>query len=77
MDVLEEVESQVEVHPTPSTIRTIQDKFRQKVCLHSHSFLVSPFFDVVEPTIHTIKDAVARLGLPLMLKSKTLAYDGR
>jgi phosphoribosylaminoimidazole carboxylase len=75
VDVLEEVE--VEVHPAPSTIRTIQDKFRQKVHLQSHALPIAPFFDVVEPTIHGIKEAAARLGLPLMLKSKTLAYDGR
>jgi hypothetical protein len=31
------------------------------------------FPDVVELTIHAIKDAAPRLGLPLMLKSKTLA----
>jgi phosphoribosylaminoimidazole carboxylase len=77
VDVLEEVEAQVEVHPAPSTVRTIQDKFRQKVHLQSHSLPVAPFLDIAEPTIHAIKDAVARLGLPLMLKSKTLAYDGR
>jgi ATP-grasp domain len=36
---------------------------------------IAPFLDIAEPTIHEIKDAAARLGLPLMLKSKTLAYD--
>jgi phosphoribosylaminoimidazole carboxylase len=77
VDVLEEVQAEVEVHPAPSTIRTIQDKFRQKVHLQSHSLPVAPFFDIAEPTIAAIKDAAARLGLPLMLKSKTLAYDGR
>jgi phosphoribosylaminoimidazole carboxylase len=77
VDVLEEVGAQVEVQPAPSTIRTIQDKFRQKVHLQSHSLPIAPFLDVVELTIHAIKDAVARLGLPLMLKSKTSAYDSR
>ena len=73
VDVLEEVEAQVEVHPAPSTIRMIQDKFRQKVHLQSHFLPIAPFLEIAEPTIPAIKDAVARLGLPLMLKSKTLA----
>jgi hypothetical protein len=33
--------------------------------------------DVVEPTVHGIKDAATYLGHPLMLKSKTLAYGAR
>jgi len=80
VDVLEEVEVEVPVHPAPSTIRTIQDKFRQKVHLQCHALPIAPFFDLAEEeptTIHGIKEAAARLGLPLMLKSKTLAYDGR
>ena len=77
VDVLEEVEAQVEVHPAPATIRTIRVTFRQKVHLQSHSLPIAPFLDIAEPTIPAIKDAVARLGLPLKLKSKTLAYDGR
>lgn len=60
-------------HLTAHPRTTIQDKFRQKVCLQSHSVSVAPFLDLVEPAIHAIKDAAARLGLPLMLKSKTLA----
>ncbi|KAI0250602.1 Phosphoribosylaminoimidazole carboxylase [Lactifluus subvellereus] len=78
VDVLEEVQHScsVEVHPDPSTIRIIQDKFRQKEHLLSHSLPVASFLPV-EPTAEGITDAAAHLGLPLMLKSKTLAYDGR
>lgn len=81
VDVLEEVQRQdkmrVEVHPAPSTIRTIQDKFQQKVHLQSHALPIAPFLEIVEPSIQGLKEAAERLGLPLMLKSKTLAYDGR
>ena len=78
VDVLEEVQTtlRVEVHPNPSTIRIIQDKFRQKEHLHSHALPVAQFLPV-DPTVQAITDAVAKLGLPLMLKSRTLAYDGR
>ncbi len=79
VDVLEEeeVQARVEVHPAPSTIRTIQDKFQQKVHLQSHAIPIAPFLNIVEPSIQGLKEAAARLGLPLVLKSKTLAYDGR
>ena len=48
VDVLEEVHGQrademgVEVHPAPSTVRTIQDKFEQKVHLQSHTLPLPP-----------------------------------
>lgn len=80
VDALEEVQRErtgLEVHPAPSTIRTIQDKFQQKVHLQSHALPIVPFLDIVEPSVQGLEDAAARLGLPLMLKSKTLAYDGR
>ena len=83
VDVLEDLQAQrtngvgVEVHPAPSTIRTIQDKFQQKVHLQSHALPIAPFLEIVEPSVQGLKEAAARLGLPLMLKSRTLAYDGR
>lgn len=64
------------VHPSPSTIRIIQDKFAQKQHLLSHGSPVAPFVQV-NSTEDSIRDASATLGLPLMLKSRVMAYDGR
>jgi phosphoribosylaminoimidazole carboxylase len=75
VDALEEVG--VEVHPAPSTIRTIQDKLQQKVHLQSHAILVAPFIEIVEPSVQGLKEAAACLGLLLMLKSRMLTCDGR
>ncbi|TFK53358.1 Phosphoribosylaminoimidazole carboxylase [Heliocybe sulcata] len=77
-DVLEEVQKirSVQVHPAPSTIRIIQDKFLQKEHLLSKGCSVSEFVRV-DSTVESIQDAAEKLGLPLMLKSRTLAYDGR
>jgi len=69
-------EKQLVVHPSPSTIKTIQDKFRQKEHLISHSLPVAESI-AVESTIESIQGVAQTLGLPLMLKSRTLAYDGR
>ncbi|RPD52852.1 Phosphoribosylaminoimidazole carboxylase [Lentinus tigrinus ALCF2SS1-7] len=76
--VLEEVESKVPlgVHPSPFTIKTIQDKFVQKEHLRKSGCPVSDFLQV-ESTEESVRAAAGKLGLPLMLKSRTLAYDGR
>ena len=76
--VLDEIESKVPlgVHPSPSTIRVIQDKYVQKVHLQASGCPVSEFVQV-DSNVAAIRAAAEKLGLPLMLKSRTLAYDGR
>ncbi|KZT67058.1 Phosphoribosylaminoimidazole carboxylase [Daedalea quercina L-15889] len=76
--VLQDVERAVPlgVHPSPSTIRVIQDKCVQKQHLAAHGCPVSTFMEV-EATAASVTSAAENLGLPLMLKSRTLAYDGR
>ena len=78
VSVLQEVETAVPlgVHPNPSTIRIIQDKFVQKQHLAAHNSPISTFV-AVESTVTSVVSAAEKLGLPLMLKSRTLAYDGR
>ncbi|KJA18187.1 hypothetical protein HYPSUDRAFT_205562 [Hypholoma sublateritium FD-334 SS-4] len=66
----------LQIHPSPSAIRIIQDKFRQKEHLASNHLPVSDFV-AVDSTVESISAAATQLGLPLMLKSRTLAYDGR
>ncbi|WVR08117.1 phosphoribosylaminoimidazole carboxylase [Kwoniella sp. DSM 27419] len=79
-DVLEAVEKEglCEVQPAPRTIRLIQDKYAQKKYLADRGIPVAPFAELgVNPTEDAIKDVTDKLGLPVMLKAKTLAYDGR
>ncbi|KAJ4476202.1 AIR carboxylase-domain-containing protein [Lentinula aciculospora] len=66
----------VAIHPSPSTIRLIQDKFHQKEHLSSVGCPLGPF-QAVDGTPEAIAHAAKELGLPLMLKSRTMAYDGR
>jgi phosphoribosylaminoimidazole carboxylase len=77
-DVLQEIADagRVEVHPAPRTIRIIQDKLVQKEHLRAAGVPVGPFAPV-ESSVEAIRSAAEALGLPLMLKSRTLAYDGR
>lgn len=67
----------VQVHPSPSTIRLIQDKYNQKKHLQKAGIAVAEFFEIPESTPDAIRAAIDKLGLPLMIKSRTLAYDGR
>ncbi|KAF8164742.1 phosphoribosylaminoimidazole carboxylase [Crassisporium funariophilum] len=66
----------IDIHPSPSTIQIIQDKYRQKLHLSSHGLPVSEFVQL-DSSVESIQAAAHTLGLPLMLKSRTLAYDGR
>ncbi|KAI5999369.1 Phosphoribosylaminoimidazole carboxylase [Pisolithus orientalis] len=76
--VLEEIESEqgIAIHPSPSTIKVIQDKFVQKSHLRDQGCPVSEFIPV-DSTVESIQQCARTLGLPFMLKSRTLAYDGR
>ena len=76
--VLEEVESShnIPVHPSPSTIKIIQDKLVQKQHLSSHGLPIGEFLELGS-TVDSIRSAGDKLGFPLMLKSRTFAYDGR
>lgn len=67
----------VQVHPSSKTISTIQDKFVQKEFLCEHGLPVAEYLKIEECTIEAVTSAASKLGLPLMLKSRTLAYDGR
>ncbi|KAG2066783.1 Phosphoribosylaminoimidazole carboxylase [Suillus decipiens] len=76
--VLEEIQSTpgAVIHPSPSTLKTIQDKFIQKQHLQGHRCPVSEFLPV-ESNVISVQETAEKLGLPFMLKSRTLAYDGR
>ena len=78
VDALEEIArtTNVEIHPSPSTIRIIQDKLVQKEHFKKFGLLVADFVSVRSTTMG-IQEAANKLGLPLMLKSRTFAYDGR
>ncbi|TFY50392.1 hypothetical protein EVJ58_g11068 [Rhodofomes roseus] len=74
--VLQSVEGSVPlgVHPSPTTIRVIQDKLVQKQHLAAHGCPVSTFVQV-DSNAASVTSIAEQLGLPLMLKSRTLAYD--
>jgi phosphoribosylaminoimidazole carboxylase len=64
------------VRPSCAVIQLIQDKYLQKVHFQSTTQIPIPPF-VQCSSVQAILDATSKLGLPIMLKSRTGAYDGR
>ncbi|KAF2456875.1 hypothetical protein BDY21DRAFT_322306 [Lineolata rhizophorae] len=79
--VMEEIEKdpnfRAKIEPHWQTIRTIQNKYNQKLHLHQHGVRTAEFEDLEGKSEEDIKTLGQKWGYPLMLKSKTEAYDGR
>ncbi|KAG9011850.1 phosphoribosylaminoimidazole carboxylase ade2 [Tulasnella sp. 427] len=79
-DIMNNSSKPIQVHPRPSTIKIIQNKLTQKRHLTKHNVPVVDCQEVVASSADpstSVQGAIQTLGLPLMLKSQTLAYDGR
>jgi 5-(carboxyamino)imidazole ribonucleotide synthase len=73
---LDEVErSGKTVHPSPATLRIIQDKFRQKSFLRSKGLPVPDFREVGVRA--DLEAALKDFGTPAILKARKDSYDGR
>jgi 5-(carboxyamino)imidazole ribonucleotide synthase len=74
-DVLKSVENDAEINPSPETLKIIQDKFLQKSFLSQNDILVSEFIQI--ENIQDVKEGLKEFGLPVLLKARRDAYDGR
>lgn len=74
---LEDVASEVEIEPSWQAIRTIQNKFNQKEHLARYGIPMAEHRELIKNTPEELAEIGGQLGFPLMLKSKTMAYDGR
>lgn len=63
------------VHPSPDTLRIIQDKYTQAEFLRKHDIPVPDFRKIEAPD--DLAKAVKDYGLPLMIKARKDSYDGR
>lgn len=63
------------VHPSPETLKIIQDKYLQADFLREHNIPV-PNFQRIEGRTD-LEKALREYGLPLMIKARTDSYDGR
>ena len=74
-EVLESINSEVIINPSPSTLRIIQDKYLQKKALHENGLPVANFVEI--ESLEDIKEKIKLFGYPVMLKARRDAYDGR
>src|SRR3989338_420492 len=74
--VLEELKQRGKpVHPSPETLRMIQDKYTQASFLQAHHIPVPDFQGVTGRA--DLEAAVKEYGLPLIVKARKDSYDGR
>jgi 5-(carboxyamino)imidazole ribonucleotide synthase len=72
-DVLSKLKAEIE--PSPSTLGIIQDKFLQKTFLSENELPVSQFYEIT--SLDDLREKIKDLGLPVLLKLRRDAYDGR
>lgn len=67
----------IEIYPSPEVLAIVQDKLAQKKLLRQSNIPVAEFIDLDNPSVENVKQAAETLGLPLLLKARRNAYDGR
>jgi len=72
-DVLSKLKAEIE--PSPSTLGIIQDKLSQKRFLSENALPVSQFYEIT--SLNDLREKIKVLGLPVLLKTRRDAYDGR
>ncbi|TKA77142.1 hypothetical protein B0A55_04094 [Friedmanniomyces simplex] len=75
--ILEKIAGTVDVQPSWKTIRKIQDKYAQKQHLHERGVATAESVALKTASMEEMEKASRDVGLPLMLKSRREAYDGR
>ncbi len=74
-DVLKKLEKDTEINPSPDTLKIIQDKLVQKQFLQENNIPIAEFAEINSK--EEIEYMIDELGLPLLLKTRRDAYDGR
>lgn len=72
---IELLSKHVAVFPGAGSLATARDRLREKTLFRELGIQTAPFAAV--DSLADLKQAVAQLGLPAMLKTRTLGYDGK
>ena len=73
--VLKSLEETCEINPSPETLEIIQDKLIQKRFLAKNDIPVAEFREITSKD--ELESKINEFGLPVLLKTRTGAYDGR
>ena len=74
-DALESLAQQVPVYPPPGALLVSQDRLTEKNLFHRIGIETAPFAEV--NSLAELEGAVNKLGLPAILKTRRLGYDGK
>ena len=74
-ETLQRVAEIVPVFPAPLVLDTTRHRLREKTFLSTHGYPVAPFRPV--SSADELRQAVAVLGVPSILKTATFGYDGK
>ena len=75
VEAAEALAARVPVFPPPFALRVAQDRLAEKTCFRSLGIGTAPFEAV--DSLDDLTRAVANLGLPAVLKTRRLGYDGK
>jgi 5-(carboxyamino)imidazole ribonucleotide synthase len=67
--------ARVPVHPNPAALKTSQDRLVEKTFINGLGIATAPF--VAVDNAEGLRDALARLGRPAILKTRRMGYDGK
>jgi 5-(carboxyamino)imidazole ribonucleotide synthase len=73
--VLAQLETVREVHPNSTLLATVQDRLRQRQFLARHGLPQTAWAQVED--LAGLERALARVGCPAVLKTRTEGYDGK
>jgi 5-(carboxyamino)imidazole ribonucleotide synthase len=74
-EALDLIESEVPIRPGRRALATSQDRLAEKEFLASLGLALAPFAGV--ETDEDLRDALARIGTPAILKTRRFGYDGK
>ena len=69
------VAERVPTFPSPLALETAQDRANEKACFEKLKIPTAPFAQV--DSMREVRDAIDKIGLPAVLKSRRLGYDGK
>ena len=73
--ILKNLENECEINPSPETLEIIQDELTQKKFLAENNIPVAEFREISSK--NELESKINEFGLPVLLKTRTGAYDGR
>jgi 5-(carboxyamino)imidazole ribonucleotide synthase len=72
---LDLLESLAPIHPNRNALATSQDRLTEKTFLGELGLTTAPYADVTDAA--SLDAAVAKIGTPAILKTRTMGYDGK